>query len=77
MASQNPVYEAQETPPLLPILRYGFQFSLMATVTLLVTPVVVARASGLGDSYLSWMMFASLLVVGVSTLTQVRRLDKC
>ena len=74
MASQNPVYEAQETPPLLPILRYGFQFSLMATVTLLVTPVVVARASGLGDSYLSWMMFASLLVVGVSTLIQVRRL---
>ena len=74
MASQNPVYEAQENPPLLPTLRYGFQFSLMATVTLLVTPVVVARASGLGDSYLSWMMFASLLVVGVSTLIQVRRL---
>ncbi len=74
MASQNPVYEAQETPPLLPTLRYGFQFSLMATVTLLVTPVVVARASGLGNSYLSWMMFASLLVVGVSTLVQVRRL---
>ena len=74
MASQNPVYEAQENPPLLPTLRYGFQFSLIATVTLLVTPVVVARASGLGDSYLSWMMFASLLVVGVSTLIQVRRL---
>ena len=74
MAGQNQVYEAQETPPLLPTLRYGFQFSLMATVTLLVTPVVVARASGLGNSYLSWMMFASLLVVGVSTLLQVRRL---
>ena len=74
MASQNPVYEAQETPPLLPTFRYGFQFSLMATVTLLVTPVVVARASGLGNSYLSWMMFASLLVVGVSTLIQVRRM---
>ena len=73
-ASQNTVYEAQETPPVLPILRHGLQFSLMATVTLLVTPVVVARASGLGDSYLSWMMFASLLVVGVSTLIQVRRL---
>ena len=74
MASQNPVYEDKESPPLFPTLRYGFQFSLMATVTLLVTPVVVARASGLGTSYLSWMMFASLLVVGVSTLIQVRRL---
>ena len=72
MASQNPEYEAQENPPLLPTLRYGLQFSLMASVTLLVTPVVVAMASGLGESYLSWMMFASLLVVGVSTLIQVR-----
>ena len=39
---------------------------------LLVTPVVVARESGRGDSYLIWMVFASLLVVGVSTLIQVR-----
>ena len=74
MASQGTVYEAQESPPPFLTFRYGFQFSLMATVTLLVTPVVVARASGLGDAYLSWMMFASLLVVGASTLIQVRRL---
>lgn len=38
------------------------------------TPVVVAKASGRGDDYLVWMVFASLLVVGVATLIQVRRL---
>ena len=38
------------------------------------TPVVVAKASGRDDSYLVWMVFASLVVVGVSTLLQVRRL---
>ena len=38
------------------------------------TPVVVAQASGRGDSYLLWMVFASLLAVGVSTLIQVRRI---
>ena len=46
----------------------------MATATLLVTPVIVANESGQDESYLTWMVFASLLVVGVSTLLQVRRL---
>ena len=50
------------------------QFSLIASATLLVTPVIVAKASGRDDSYLVWMVFASLIVVGVSTLIQVRRL---
>ena len=73
-AVQNPRYEAHENPPILASLRHGFQFSLIASAALLVTPVVVARASGLDESYLVWMVFASLLVVGVSTLIQVRRL---
>lgn len=46
----------------------------MACATLLVTPVVVANASGRGESYLTWVVFASLLVCGLSTLIQVRRL---
>ena len=73
-ASQNPRYEAHESPPFLATLGYGFQFSLIASATLLVTPVVVAKASGRDDSYLVWMVFASLIVVGVSTLLQVRRI---
>ena len=52
----------------------GALFSLIASATLLVTPVIVANASGRGDSYLLWMVFASLIVVGLSTLIQVRRL---
>ena len=72
-ASQNPRYEAHESPPLLVSLGFGLQFSLIASATLLITPVVVAKASGRDDSYLVWMVFASLLVVGVSTLLQVRR----
>ncbi len=63
-----------ESPPLLPTAGYGAQFSLIASATLLFTPVIVARESGLGDSYLLWMVFASLVVVGISTLIQVRRI---
>ncbi len=74
LAAQNPRYEAHENPPVPASLGYGFQFSLLASASLLVTPVIVAQASGRGDSYLTWMVFASLIAVGLSTLMQVRRL---
>ncbi len=70
----NPQYEADESPPLVRTLGLGAQFSLIASATLLVTPVIVANAAGRGEPYVVWMVFASLIVVGVSTLIQVRRL---
>ncbi|MDE2779537.1 MAG: hypothetical protein OXI91_07680 [Chloroflexota bacterium] len=73
-ANQNPRYEAHENPPLLTTIGYGFQFSLIASAALLVTPVIVARVSGMDESYLIWMVFASLVVVGISTLIQVKRI---
>lgn len=72
--SRHPRYEADENPPLLASIGLGLQFSLIASATLLVTPVIVAQASGRGDAYLDWMVFASLIVVGLSTMLQVRRL---
>ena len=72
--TRNPRYEADENPPLLSALGHGAQFNLIASATLLVTPVIVAKESGLGDSYLLWVVFASLLAVGLSTLIQVRRI---
>ena len=73
VSSGNPRYEADERPPLRSSLGLGAQFSLIASATLLVTPVVVSEAAGKDDAYLTWMVFASLVVVGVSTLIQVRR----
>ncbi len=74
VSSGNPRYEAHESPPLLSSLGLGAQFSLIASATLLVTPVVVSEAAGMDEAYLTWMVFASLLVVGVSTLIQVRKI---
>ena len=72
---RNPRYEAHEGARRC-VLRWAFaaQFSLIASSTLLVTPVVVARASGQGEGYLLWVVFASLLAVGAATILQVRRL---
>ena len=73
-SAQSPRYEAHENPPWRTSLGFGLQFSMIASATLLVTPVIVANASDRGDPYVTWMVFASLLVVGISTLVQVRRL---
>ncbi len=72
--SQNPRFEADENPSIRESLGFGAQFSLIASATLLVTPIVVAKASGRDDDYLIWMVFASLLVAGLSTLIQVRKI---
>ena len=72
--TQNPRYEAEENPPPWRSLGFSAQFSLIASATLLVTPVVVAKASGRDNEYLVWMVFASLVVAGLSTLIQVRRI---
>ena len=72
--TQSPRYEAHENPSWATSLGFGLQFSMIASATLLVTPVIVANASGRGESYVTWMVFASLVVVGISTLVQVRRL---
>ena len=71
---EHPRYEADDKPPLLNSLGYGLQFSLIASATLLVTPVIVANAADRGGSYVTWMVFASLMVVGLSTIIQVRKL---
>ena len=68
---QHPRYEADEKPPLLSSVGYGLQFSLIASATLLVTPVIVANAADRGGSYVTC---ASLVVVGLSTIIQVRKL---
>ncbi len=73
-APEHPRYEADDKPPLLSSLGYGLQFSLIASATLLVTPVIVANAADRGGSYVTWMVFASLVVVGLSTIIQVRKL---
>ena len=74
VAAQTPRFEAHDRPPFLQTVGFGWQFSLIASATLLVTPVIVAEASDLGEGYVTWMVFASLIVVGISTLIQTRRI---
>ena len=73
-SSQTPRYEPHESPPHLVSLGLGLQYALIASATIVITPVIVAGASGRDDSYLVWMVFASVIGVGVGTLLQVVRI---
>ncbi len=73
-ASANPRYEFHESPPVLVAAGVGLQFTVVASIETLVGPVIVAKGSGGSDAFLLWLVFATLIVIGVSTLLQTVRL---
>lgn len=66
-------YEPPERPPHLLAAGLGLQQAVLSVASVVLTPVIVVRAAGAADPYLSWAVFAALLVSGVSTMVQARR----
>ena len=67
-------YEPPERPPQLLAAGLGLQQAVLSVATVVLTPVIVIRAAGGAEPYLSWAVFAALLVSGVSTMVQAKRL---
>lgn len=57
-------------------LGLGFQYVALTISGIVLTPAVIVRAAGGDDSYLSWAVFAALLVSGVTTALQARRVGR-
>ena len=66
-------YEADEPCPLWVSIGVGFQGVVFALAPLVLIVAVTARAGGQGESYLSWAVFASLVIAGVLTALQASR----
>ncbi len=75
-ASRSPRYEPHESPSLPGSLGLGAQPCFIYAAGVLITPVVVVKASGGADSYLAWMIFATLATIGMTTLLQVARIGR-
>ena len=69
-------YEADEKPPHLVSATLGLQAALLVLAGIVLTPAIVIRAAGTGESYLIWAVFAALLVSGFSTIMQANRLGR-
>ena len=66
-------YEPPERPPHPLAAGLGLQQAALSVASIVLTPVIVIRAAGGADAYLSWAVFAALLVSGVTTILQARR----
>ena len=52
----------------------GFQAAMIIVAPLVLTVVIVARIAGQPDSYLSWGVFAALIISGATTILQAVRI---
>ena len=69
-------YEPDEKPPHPLSLGLGFQLVLLCISGIVLTPAIIIRAAGAGETYLTWAVFAGLCVCGVSTILQAVRVGR-
>ena len=67
-------YEPNERPPHLLSLGLGFQYALLVLAGIVLTPAIVIRAANQSEAYLSWAIFAALVICGLTTALQAARL---
>ena len=74
--NDNIRYEPHESPPYLVAIGAGVQASLVLLAPVVLTVVIVARIAGQSEGYISWAVFAALLVSGATTILQAIRVGR-
>ena len=69
-------YEPDEQPPVVVALGLGLQYAVLIIARIVVIPMVVVRAGGGGDGWLSWCLFAAVSICGLTTALQAVRLGR-
>ena len=69
-------YQPDESPPAALASGMGAQQAVLCIAGVVLTPVIVIRAAGEGDPYLTWAVFAALLVSGLTTIMQAVRVGR-
>ena len=69
-------YEPDERPPTVLAFGLGSQQAIICIAGVVLTPVIVIRAAGGSDSYMTWAVFAAILVSGLTTMMQAVRVGR-
>ena len=69
-------YQPDENPPKALAFGLGLQLAVLAIAGIVLTPVIVIRAAGGDEAYLSWAVFAAVAVSGVTTVLQAVRVGR-
>ena len=75
-ADRDVRYQPDERPPTPLAFGMGAQQAMLCIAGVVLTPVIVIRAAGEGDPYLTWAVFAALLVSGLTTMAQAVRVGR-
>ena len=65
-------YAASDLPPHPLSALLGFQIVVLILAGIVLTPIIVLRAAGGSDEYAGWVVFAALMVCGITTIIQAR-----
>ncbi len=69
-------YEPEENPPWPLAVGAGFQAAMVIVAPVVLTVVLVLRSAGQPDRYVNWAVFAALLISGLTTVLQARRVGR-
>ncbi len=69
-------YEPEDKPPFWLSLGLGLQLAVLCLAGIVLTPAIVIRAAGGSEEFLTWAVFASVAVSGVSTWIQAVRFGR-
>ena len=69
-------YQPDENPPPLLSFGIGFQAAMLVIGGIVLTPAIVIRAAGQSEGYLSWAIFAALIISGATTVLQAVRVGR-
>lgn len=73
MSNTSVRYEPHERPPQALAFGLALQQGAVCLAGIVITPIIVIRAADGGEPYLSWAVFAALLVSGLTTALQAVR----
>ena len=69
-------YAVDEDPPHLFSFVVGLHVALLVCVPMVVVTTIVTRAANQSDAYLSWAIFASIVIGGLLTIVQARPIGR-
>ena len=74
--NENVRYEPHENPPAPVALGAGLQAAALIVAPVVLTVVIVAKIAGQSEGYISWAVFAALIISGVTTVLQAVRVGR-
>ena len=69
-------YEPDEIPPPLVAIGAGLQAAVLIVTPVVLTVVIVARLANVSEDYVTWGVFAAMIISGLTTILQVVRVGR-